>query len=359
MNRSTRHMLQAGFTLVELMVSMVIGLLIVLALVTLLINVNRNNSEMSKTNRQIENGRFAMQLLQSDLVHAGFWGRLGYTMVPKSFPPFPVPTVIPNPCVVTGWDDPYKSSLLGIPVQGFSNGAALSTCNVTGVLASSDVLVVRHANTCNAGAANCEGATDTGPHIQVSSCRSDVSPEARYVIAMAAGVTPSEILAAFPLREKDCLTPATRRKVVSNIYYLATSNNLPTLMRVSLVNGVYSTPQPLIEGIEAFRLEYGLDTLGKNGLPIDTAAIPPNPADGSADTYVSCAPCTLDQLANIVAVKIHILARNLEATPGYTDAKSYQLGAATTIAAANDGFKRHVFSSTVRLVNPSGRREAP
>ena len=349
MNKTTRHMRQAGFTLVELMVSMVIGLLIVLALITLLINVNRNNSEMAKTNRQIENGRFALQVLQNDLVHAGFWGRLGYSMVAKSFPPFPVPTDIPNPCVVTGWDDPYKSNLLAIPVQGFSNGSTLLGCNVSGVLASSDVLVVRHANTCTAGTANCDGGTDTGPHIQVSACRSEVPPEARYVIDSA----------AFPLREKNCTTIAARSKVVSNIYYLATSNNLPTLMRVSLVNGAYSTPQPLIEGIEAFRLEYGIDTLGKNGLPINTAAVPPNPADGSADTYVSCAPCTLVQLANIVAVKIHVLARNLEATPGYTDSKSYQLGATAAIAAANDGFKRHVYSTTVRLVNPSGRREAP
>jgi type IV pilus assembly protein PilW len=125
-------------------------------------------------------------------------------------------------------------------------------------------------------------------------------------------------------------------------------------MRVSLVNGAYTTPQPLIEGIEAFRVEYGIDTLGTNGLPISAT----NPGDGSADSYVACAPCTQDQLANIVAVKLHVLARNLEATPGYTDSKSYQLGG-TAIAAANDGFKRHVFSTTVRLVNPSGRREAP
>ena len=65
---------QSGFTLVELMISMVLGLFIVLALLTLLINVNRNNSEMTKSNRMIENGRFTLQLLEADLSHAGFWG---------------------------------------------------------------------------------------------------------------------------------------------------------------------------------------------------------------------------------------------------------------------------------------------
>lgn len=353
MNKPTRYLRQAGFTLVELMVSMAIGLLIVLALVTLLINVNRNNSEMAKTNRQIENGRFAIQILESDLVHAGFWGRLGYTAVLGSSVPFPTPTAIPSPCAVTGWDDPYKINLLAIPAQAFADGSALAGCNVTGVLASSEVLLVRHANTCAAGAANCDGGTDTGPHIQVSACRNEVTPEPMYVIATPPAI-PASAPAIFPLREKNCTTSASLRKVVSNIYYLATSNNFPTLMRVSLVNGAYSTPQPLIEGIEAFRVELGIDSLAKNGLPISAT----NPGDGSADSYVSCAPCTLVQLANVVAVKVYVLARNLDATPGYTDSKSYRLGA-TTIAAANDGFKRHVFSTTVRLVNPSGRREAP
>ena len=40
----TTHRREGGFTLVELMISMVLGLFIVLALVTLLINVNHNNS---------------------------------------------------------------------------------------------------------------------------------------------------------------------------------------------------------------------------------------------------------------------------------------------------------------------------
>jgi type IV pilus assembly protein PilW len=99
---------------------------------------------------------------------------------------------------------------------------------------------------------------------------------------------------------------------------------------------------PLIEGIEAFHVEYGIDTSG----------------DGSPDSYSSTPPTTAADLSNVVAVKIYVLARNREITPGYTDAKSYQLGGAPVIAAANDGFKRHVFSSTIRLVNPSGRRGA-
>lgn len=341
--RVTPHVKQqSGFSLVELMVAITIGLIMMVALGSLLLNITRSNSEMAKTNLQIENGRFAMQILQNDAIHAGFWGRLSDATA------FNAAVAIPNPCLASAsWNAAYHQNLLAIPVQGFADGSTLSSCNVSGVLTSSDVLVVSHANTCTAGTAGCDGGADTGPHIQTSSCQAgSPPPEAAYVISAT----------TFPLKNKDCTTIAPRRKVITNIYYLATNNSLPTLMRISLVNGTYSQPQPLIEGIEAFRVEYGIDSLGKNGLAVS----PANPGDGSPDAYVSCPStgCSLNQLNNIVAVKLYVLARNLEATAGYTDTKSYQLGT-TNIAAANDPFKRHVFSTTVRLVNPSSRREAP
>jgi type IV pilus assembly protein PilW len=87
------------------------------------------------------------------------------------------------------------------------------------------------------------------------------------------------------------------------------------------------------------------------------------------DEFIRCTdavPCTAAQLANVVAVKLYVLARSRDTTPGYTDTKSYCLGepnadgscpAANAIAAANDQYKRHAFSTSVRLINISGRRE--
>ena len=61
----------------------------------------------------------------------------------------------------------------------------------------------------------------------------------------------------------------------------------------------------------------------------------------------------------VIDRRAHILARNIEATPGYTDVKTYTLGAATpyTPAGADVHYRRHVYSELVRLNNPSGRRE--
>lgn len=315
---SAARPVQRGLSLIELMIALTIGMVVMAALGALLLSITRNNSELAKSNAQIESGRFAIQLLQADLVHAGFWGEVRPA----------TPTAIPDPCAaVSGWDAAYKANMLATPVMGYDSSTVPSSCTAASAAqANSDVLVVRHANTCIAGSTGCDG---TGQNIQLSRCGTKSPPEVPYVIDSA----------SFPLTNRDCSTIADRRKVVSNIYFV--SNN--TLMRSSLGSTTYQT-QPLIDGIEAMRFEYGLDTTN----------------DGSPDSYVSCAPCTLAQLPNIVAVKIYVLARNPEVTPGYTDSKSYQLGAATyTVPTADVGFKRHVFSTTVRLVNPSGRREVP
>ena len=63
-----------GFTMVELMVSMTLALVVLASLVKIFVDVSGSNREMEKMNGIIENGRFAVQLLESDIVHAGYWG---------------------------------------------------------------------------------------------------------------------------------------------------------------------------------------------------------------------------------------------------------------------------------------------
>ena len=76
--------------------------------------------------------------------------------------------------------------------------------------------------------------------------------------------------------------------------------------------------------------------------------------------YIRCSPdCALDDLMNVTSAKIYILARSREASPSYTDTKTYTLGSAGAVGPFNDNFKRHVFTTTVRLPNIAGRRISP
>jgi type IV pilus assembly protein PilW len=62
-----------------------------------------------------------------------------------------------------------------------------------------------------------------------------------------------------------------------------------------------------------------------------------------------------------MAVQAFVLARNTETSPDYTDNKTYTLGtaAAITPTGAATRYRRHVYSSLVRVKNPSDRLETP
>ena len=375
------RLLQAGLTLIELMISMVLGLLIVLALITLLINVSRNNGEMSKSNRVIENGRFAFQLLQADISHAGFWDGFipDFDNLSTAGVPADYPNAVPDPCLAyASWSAQYKTNMVGMGVQGYEIPATvpsptLSVCSavVTSPKANTDVLLVRHAENCLPGVGGCAAQVAGELYFQMDRCGT-VNPSPAYVL--------DANTAAFTLQKRNCTSTADIRKFVSNLYYIrdyavTAGDGIPTLMRsqFGLSGGTLShkTAEAMIEGVEGFRVEIGIDAVSDSGDAVDlTSAIvwtnstnktsPTNRGDGIPEgAYVRCttaAPCTAAQLANTVAVKIYVLVRSANKSPGYSDSKTYNLGS-TNLGPFNDGYKRHLFSQTIRLINVSSRRE--
>jgi type IV pilus assembly protein PilW len=367
---------QTGFSLVELMVSVAIGLVILAALVALFLGTSRNNREMATANSLIENGRFAIQLLESDLVHAGYWS----THVPafddqtSEDVPLDVPGALPDPCLAytpADWDSNYLDSLIGIPVQLY-DAATVCAGVVADLLGSSDVLVVRHVEECVAGTADCPDTTGK-LYLQASLCNSDTVP-------YAFGATGT---AAFPLLQRNCVTAAAKRRFISRIYYVrdyavTAGDGIPTLVRsdFDLVGGTlaHQAAVGLIEGVDALRVELGFDTVGVTGGAVDYTAATEwededtktratNRGDGIPDgNFVRCTtavPCTTAQLMNATAARIYVLARSREPTQGYVDTKTYTLGSSGTLGPFNDGFKRHLYSATVSLPNITGRRARP
>ena len=59
----------------------------------------------------------------------------------------------------------------------------------------------------------------------------------------------------------------------------------------------------------------------------------------------------------MMAVRVNPLARNLDTGLGHTDAKTNTLGAGIVVGPFNDHYKRHAYTTVVRLMNPAGRRE--
>jgi type IV pilus assembly protein PilW len=418
--RSLRH---AGFTLVELLVSVALGLLVMVALIAVYLNVSRTNTEMAKTNSLIENGRFAVDILGEDLAHAGFWG--GYVPQFDNFALRTTPADAPKPASLAqgpclpyaSWDADYRDMLIGIPVEAYAGVPTGCSGVVVDRKAGTDVLVVRHAETCSytfdgtnwvPSSPNCEAFNGSKVYFQASFCaaETEAATPLRYVLYN----DPSNDPNLFQLKRRGCTgdpasgptlgTRAALRKFVSNIYYVRTwasdaGDGVPTLVRATFgISGGVPVHEPaaaLIEGIENLAVELGIDSQSRCGTaanysaaissgatgnlvePTACAYVPATPAsntlptvrgDGVPELFKRCgAGCTVAELTDAVAVKLFVLARARDASAGHVDGKTYTLGSnaptVVTPSGSETAIKRHVFQTSVRLSNPSGRRETP
>lgn len=343
---------QKGASLIELMISLALGLLVVGAVTMLFVNTNRTQQETEKTSQQIENGRYATQLLLDELRLAGYYGEFNVTALST-------PGSLPDPSLSDG---PSLAAALMLPVQGYDNGQSMPSALTTLLAdrrADTDVLVVRRASTCLAGTTGCEAADVTQrTYFQTSLCATQLAvlgASSQFLIgtdtaafnttnpAITGAATPPAFLA-----KKDCLTAANLRSLYVRIFFIANNNStgdgIPTL-KVAELGAAQFNILPLTEGIEQLQLEYGVDT----------------DANGTPNTYTT-SPASVALWRQVVSAKIHLLARNTKLSSGFTDTRSYVLGLKAdgtdnTFAAFNDGYKRHVYTTTVRLNNVAGKLE--
>jgi type IV pilus assembly protein PilW len=329
-----RHL---GFSLVELMVGLAIGMILVAGLSLLFANTSRSGSELEKSIRQIENGRYAVELLRDDLALAGYYGE-----VPGNFISYADPSVCATALSDLGWDKTTPSDpKVPLPIKGLTTTelAALPTDCIKNYRSGTVAFATHRLGTDAIAPASMPANT---PHVQTSRCNTDPVTDP-FIL--------SSTLADFnKLHDFSCSGLNAVRRYVSRIYYIANCNECdsdttPTLKMAEL-RGTEMVTVPLAEGIENMVLEYGFDTGG--GVPGKFRI------DLNSDTT---APDS--KWANVVAVRLHLLSRTTESTAGYNDAgKSYVLGP-VSIDGDNSGFKRRVYTATVRLNNVAGAREVP
>lgn len=324
-----RHV-SAGFSLPELLVTVAIGLLILLGMITMFLNNNRAQTEVERANRQIENGRYAVALLSTDLRNAGFYGEYDPTELDA-------PPGVPDPCAATLG---ALRAALPLHVQGYGAGDTLPSC-VTDVKAGTAVLVVRHTRSCAVGDPGCDDGDPAGPLFQASLCDNltelgSGNPADHYALDTDSSKLNRHKRDCTPAAGSGTLAPV--RRFLTHIYFVANNDQpgdgIPTLKRAELriVNGQPSlaTIVPLAEGIDNLQFEYGLDLDGDGVVDQYTAA--PGAANGCAD-----AACAVSNWRNALTVRLSILARNTD--PG---------------ASA----KPHAFQSTVLMPNPTGRKQS-
>jgi type IV pilus assembly protein PilW len=367
---------------------MTIGLLLLTGLSMIFVNSTQANRELRNTAQQIENGRYASDILTQDLHHAGFFGRL---YIPPTAP------ASADPCET---DPTALTSALAWPVQGYRAADLATRANITGstcddkglltnanLQPGSDVVVIRRAGT----QALAYGSIPVVNDVYMQATGTEVSVQVGTITAITSTSQINGTTACTPY----CLkggNAAPVRKYMVHVYFVApcsvgrnpdgtirtdgvctgsapVEDTIPTLKRLELVSAKADNTTcvtgdagcttkmkivPLVEGIEYLKVEYGIDNLP--GLPVST--VTGFIGDASVDSYTA----TPADWTEVIAAKAYLLARNPEQTTGYADSKSYILGTATVAPADYAGkanFRRHTYTAATRLTNVAGRREIP
>jgi type IV pilus assembly protein PilW len=333
-----------GFSLVELMVAIVLGLFIVVGLLTLIVSNSISRAELDKSSRQIENGRFALAQLTEDIEHAGFTGttlaRTAATITQTA------PPLCPSSMGSGLGYSAAANYVATVPFSVYGTDSTAAAGCISNYQSGTAIIVVSRASTATTTVA--AAASGNAAYLQASTCVSETTP-----FAVATGASGA---AGFPLTASNCATAALLRPLIQRVYFISRCNvctspsdNQPTLKVAEYTAAGTKTITALVEGIQDMQFDYGIDSDN----------------NGSPDSY-SATPAAADW-PNVVTVRIHLLAVNEDPSGAWTDTRTYDMGLAegavpaTPVSPCTSGFcdkyKRHVYSGIARLYNISGQRE--
>ncbi|WP_076542953.1 PilW family protein [Shewanella sp. UCD-KL21] len=317
---------QIGMSLVELMIAMVISLFLSLGIFTMFSMSSSNVTTTSQFNQLQENGRIALAILERDISQLGFMGDL------------------------TGTDFilDVNTTIEGLAAITDCEGGGLNNATLPNNQPSHFRRLWGYEHTSSATETlTCLGSANVKIDTDVIQIKRFVGPDINIPLAAAeqgdiyVSANASEAVFYKGAAPAKTLTNAREWQYQHHVYYVADdADSIPLLRRVTLTENGMTNQEQLVEGIENIRFLYGFDDDG----------------DSTPDSYLAESAVLSNMWDNesfqrLVAVKIFILVRSIQADRSYTNETTYQLGD-KEIAAPNDNFRRKVMSTTVVLENP-------
>ncbi|MBV62711.1 MAG: hypothetical protein CMH65_15610 [Nevskiales bacterium] len=331
-----------GFSLIELMIAMVLGLLILAAVMTVFTSMRVSYQTQNALARMQESARYVLEEIAIDTRAAGFIGCTGdRSRVDSS---------------LAAQNSYFGNILAGI--QGFDGtgsgwdpSAPTATGEISNPVDDSDILVLRRPGqtivtlaadmastssvlTMPAGVVATDGLIDVGTILIVTDCLrasafqvSSIDSTANTVAHAAGGsLTPSNSTGNLGARYR---TGAQVYIIDTVSYYVHTSTSGAGLALWRKTN--QAAGQELIEGVESFEIQFGVDTSG----------------DGSVDEYVEADSATPTE---VVAVRVSLLIASLDEVGESADTQTYVVGS-ENLGPFNDRRIRRVFTKTITVRN--------
>lgn len=314
-----QHWSELGFSLIEMMISITIGLMIVAALVGVLVSNSASTKTNDRTAELQNNGRYALDHLRRELRHADY---RGYTWQA----PNTSALTISNECLEVG-------AVAGSFVNNISQGiwGANDSNPYAGNCLSSgyrqgDVVIVRRV----ADTALTSPNLLTGGEIYFRSTFIKGEMFQAGTGAIAATGTPNNADGSV------FGNPLADFLVHEYVYYIGSDDNdstVPALRRRTLRGGTMAD-EMVVSGIEQLQIQFGLTPVGSNTVQFY-----------NADQITSAI-----SWEDVSSVRIWLLARNAKPENSYTNTNLYQMGD-VTYGPISDHFRRQLFSTVVQLRN--------
>lgn len=367
----------SGFSLVELMVALTIGLIILSAVSMLFVSSKKTYTTQDRLARLQENARFAMQFLVKDLRLTGYYGCINQVDAASinnrlnNSTDFEYNALVP----LEGVNDVSNSS--GTSASGTWKPSGSTTMPDANIPDGTDVVTIRMADANSSSYLNQEmpntsavlklnsyvdPATGSayfsaGDIIMVSDCASadivqvtQVNTTDPHLVHNSGSGTPGnatqELSKAYSPSTGSSTTGTRVMKFTTRQYFISQgASGNPALFRKDLTGN----PVELVDGIESLQVLYGKDT--------DSDKIP-NVYLKAGDTGLQ----TTADWAAVVSIRVGILARTVNDKDTDIDNGAYDVdgdcpsGAAVTNAcydftAPGDHNKRRIFQATVQLRN--------
>ncbi len=310
---------QFGFSLVELLVSMLLGLILMAGVLQVMVDSTRTSGRIRESGEVADAGRYIVSLLREEIALAGFYGQLDDYDTGA--------TSQPNPCSVT---QANLESGMTYPLGGIDSvnvdQSIYGACSwyYSTPKSDTDMLVIRRAST---------SYLESTASLNATKYYLQATPTS-YVLDLGSNA------ASFNLTQKDGTTPARIHEYYQTLYYVGWND---TLYRVRLSRSSIASTywEPIAGGVEDFQVEYGIDRSG-NGSPN---------ADGGDPAWVEQPTDT--EWDDVVSVRFYVLLRTNRTTTE-TDTKTYSYADKTITP--NSRYNHGVFSSAVQISNIANRR---
>jgi len=295
-----------GFTLIELMISLLIGLFLIAGVFTVYINSSKSQRSVEVEVKMMDDARFALDVIGYDLRHAGMWGR---------------------------FKESAKAEGSGIIVAG--------ECR-TGWAVDASTPVY--------------GLNDPSPNPYSGVCLNDFYGgdllESRYVMsAPVVAINPSVLYLYANYSKGTFMTGGgpvvndggnENYTAVAHAYYLKSwtdykGDGVPSLHQITIQPGPSVTDIMLLSGVEDLQIQFGVDTTN----------------DGAVNMYVN--PSAAINWKKVISAQVWLVMRSVNKYQSIDTSVSFNQqpfsSTGGTVTYGNDGYRRTMVNTVVQLRN--------